>query len=110
MHMQYETIEPDTVELLTDIYTCVDWKSIARNRYPTDVFPHRLVVAGNMQSLEKAIQKLCNGLGLSYAKMDVHNIKTLKKEEENVLEMFREQSIYLTLLTVENSKKRRGRE
>lgn len=101
-------VENKLIELLVSVYSRCDWRKISRRSVATDVFSHKLKVSGNMQTVERMIEKLAYSLGIQSISVSSDIIKGLKEHEDEVLRKVREETVYLTLLTMEINRKNKG--
>ena len=62
----------------------------------TDVFAHRLKVAGYEPTLARALEKLCHGLALQSLAVPPEILHFLEECEEQVLDMMRNETVFLT--------------
>ena len=101
-------LEPLTA-MLVAVYSRVDWKKMRRS-YATDVFSHKLKVAGNSGTITRALEELAYSLGVQSIWLDSKVIAALRTHEREALRRMREETVYYTMLTVEANKARKGKE
>ena len=91
-------------DILALAYMRVRWSRMGmRSSY--DIFQHRIKTSSNQQTVTKFIDKLCKGLSLQSISAKSSDIEYLEEHRDNVLRMLREDSVYLTLLAAEKSRK-----
>ena len=99
MNELYEKV----ANILALVYVRANWKRMGK-RSSYDVFQHRLKTSSSQQTVTKFIDKLCKGLSLQSISADPKDIEDLEKCREDVLQMLREESVYLTLLAAKKAK------
>lgn len=92
-----EKIRRSWIEVLSLIWKEADWKKIAQNQKSTDVFEHRLRVAGTQSSIQMSVRKLCRGLSLQAPEIPMQPFEYLIENKSEALKLLREEDIYLTL-------------
>lgn len=75
-----------------------------RGRNPLDVFQHRVKVAAYMPTFQRFLEKLAHGLGLQSLSVPGDLVLELREQGEKVIELLREESVYLVVRAYNISK------
>ena len=81
------------------------WGKKIKGRSVLDVFQHRVKVASYMPTFQRFLEKLAHGLGLQSLSVPGELIEELKGEGDRVMDLLREESVYLVVKAYNLSKK-----
>lgn len=88
-----------TADVLAEVYRRVDWRKMtSMKRTAADMFADRIRVASHERTPSRAIDRMCRQLGLSSAAIWPEEISHLNDNSEEVMEMMRNDTLYLALL------------
>lgn len=99
----------DLIQVLAAVWRRVNWARICRGRRSAaDIFMHRLKVASYQPTFPCLLEKLSHGLGLQSVDVSSSILERLRENEEEALQIVREETIYLTILAKEEARKKEG--
>lgn len=94
-----ENLHEQIASVLAHVYRRVDWRSMtSMKRSAADMFADRIRVASHERTPSRAVERLCRQLGLSSIKADPDDIRHLNENADEVMEMMRNDTVYLALL------------
>ncbi len=102
-------LEEAWTELLAHVYKAVDWKRIARNRIPYDIFEHRLEFSRYEPDVPSVVQRLCNALSLQAPPLPLDVIEFLREHNKDAMRVLRKMPKLLTLKAAQRAREMKRR-
>jgi len=101
-----ENVEESLVQVLSEIYSAVDWKKMRKSRSSYyDIFEHRLSFSRYEKDIPSLLNRLCNSLSLQAPPLSLDEIEFLRLHEDVALSIVRKMPKLLTLKAADKTKK-----
>jgi len=99
-------IENAWVNVLSAVYSAVDWSRMSGSKSRYDVFAHRVEFSANKRTVGEFLQRLGNCLGIQALPgyLDEDSLKVLREDEKESMRYLRKNTKLLIFLAVSGRK------